>query len=194
VFYNELGLSSFEFTFDHEIEDPQINKIFVEGFKKILQAAYEKGAESELRKIIMVNKVFDNLDRQTAVRHFCGAGNSFFMIDAKNQVFACPWDVNDPSEKLGEGLFLDEKATAKYLDPLSKQVECQSCWAKNLCAGGCSYVHKVGTGDKNKPLKSFCERTRNLLFASMLYYVRCRSSCESSSEGLTGGGNKEILN
>ncbi len=187
MFYRSLGFDFYEFTFDHDSkaehvpmtilnsEDQNASNEFVAGFNKILEHAYQNGQESELLKIQMINKLFHNLDTQALVKHYCGAGNSFFMIDSQNQVFACPWDVNDKSEKIGHESVLNSDAVSKYLDPISKQTDCQSCWAKNLCAGGCSYIHKRVNGDKNKPVKSFCDRTRSLLLSSILYYLKCRS-------------------
>ena len=158
------------------MKQPELSRQFMFGMEKVFAKAYDQGGEKELRRIHFVDQVFSNLDNRTPVRHFCGAGQTYLMIDAKNQIFTCPWDVGIEDEKVGESTYLSAARLARYQDPLVEKNNCQSCWARNLCGGGCMYVHKKTTGSKNQVAPAFCERTRYLISLAISYYVRSRSS------------------
>ena len=97
------------------------------------------------------------------------------MIDAKNQVYTCPWVVGEKAEIVGSGATLDQSKLAKYQKPLIELNNCQTCWARFVCGGGCMFINRAHTGDKHKKDELFCERTRGLILLAILYYKRARA-------------------
>ncbi len=175
-FFSEFPVTEFEFTYDHIEVSEDVNQQFIQQMSLVAEMAYDKGGETELRRIRFFDNIFSRIDNRDPVRHYCGAGQSYLMIDAKNQLYTCPWDVNTPSEKVGQGLSLDHEKLAKYQGDLIEKNDCQACWAKNLCGGGCMYIHKNRTGNKNKVDSNFCMRTKHLLALALLYYQRSRAA------------------
>jgi uncharacterized protein len=173
-FYETLNVDHYEFTFAVDENDDDSNRLFVDQMNKIAQIAFAKGGEDALRKITFFDTYFNALDDQQQTENHCGAGKSFLMIDARNGVFTCPWDVNDKTEKVGQGTILNEEALATYEAPLIEKNNCGSCWARFLCGGGCMFVHKQATGNKHKKDGQFCYRTRNLIATTLKYYKLSR--------------------
>jgi uncharacterized protein len=96
-------------------------------------------------------------------------------MDAKNQFFTCPWDVNDLSERVGEDTQLDESKLKPYQNAINDKTDCRRCWARFLCGGGCSYMHKNKTGHKDQVDTNFCIRTRSLIAQGLVYYLNLRT-------------------
>ncbi|MGZ3817937.1 MAG: radical SAM protein [Bdellovibrio sp.] len=176
-FYKTFNVDSYGFTYSVEEKDDESNKAFVEQMNLIAANAYACGGETELRKISVFDYYFNALDNQQQTENFCGAGKSFLMVDSKNNLFTCPWDVGNNEEQVGEGIHLSEKRLSKYAAPLIEQNNCHSCWARFLCGGGCMYIHKKATGSKNHKDGQFCQRTRGLISIALLYYKLSRNAC-----------------
>lgn len=176
-FYRTLNVDRYEFTYAVEENDEASNKVFAEQMSQIAAAAYTAGGERELRKIGMFDQYFTALDNQQQTENYCGAGKSYLMVDARNNVYTCPWDVGSKTEQVGHSTAIDYERLASYEAPLIEKNNCQSCWARFLCGGGCMFVHKQATGSKNRKDGQFCARTRALIATTLLYYKLSRVSC-----------------
>lgn len=195
-FFKTLDLDWYEFNFSYTETSEEVQKIFLNQMEEVARIAWVEGQEIELRKIKTFNLYFDLLDRQQQVENFCGAGKSFLMIDAKNQISTCPWEASNPKEVVGKAVetkptkpvagvsfYSDQeledalnKNLERYQKPLIELNDCQSCWARYLCGGGCMYINKHHTGDKHRKNKLFCDRTRHLILVALSYYKKARSS------------------
>ncbi|WII73091.1 radical SAM protein [Bdellovibrio sp. 22V] len=176
-FYRSLNVDRYEFTYSVEENDDASNKEFVAQMNEIAARAYAAGGESELRKIGLFDQYFSALDNQQQTENFCGAGKSFLMVDAKNNLFTCPWEVGNKAEQVGQGSELNEERLKGYEAPLIEQNSCQNCWARFMCGGGCMFIHKQATGNKHQKDGQFCFRTRSLIGTALLYYKKSRVSC-----------------
>lgn len=176
-FYRTLSVDRYEFTYAVQENDSESSKLFVEQMSQIAAQAFTSGGETELRKIGMYDQYFSALDNQQQTENYCGAGKSYLMVDAKNNLYACPWDVGNKSEQVGSGTIIDQERLDSYAAPLIEKNNCQSCWARFLCGGGCMFVHKQATGSKNRKDEQFCNRTRSLITTTLKYYKLSRTSC-----------------
>lgn len=176
-FYSEFtAVDSYDFSFSVSEHNPRATLDYMNQMTQLAALAYAKGGETALRKIRAFDQHFESLDLQRRTENYCGAGKSFLMIDARNQIFTCPWDVNDKKEQVGEGVQLNEKALESYQEPILEKNKCQTCWARFLCGGGCMFAHKHGSGNKNIKNTQFCERTRFMVALALIYYEKCRSA------------------
>lgn len=174
-FYKALGADSFDFTFDHHAHDLASSEAYIEEYQKLLELVYLEGGETALRQITAIDTLFGNLDEQRRIENFCGAGKNFLVIDAKNNLYTCPWESGQAEEMVGHNTSLFPERLQKYQAPLIDKPECQKCWARFLCGGGCMYIHKNSTGFKNKVDEMFCFRQRNLISTTISYYERSRN-------------------
>ncbi len=176
-FYKTLPADQYEFTYSVTDSDEKLSDQFVEQMEKIASQAYAEGGELGLRKIRHFDHFFSSLDKQLKIQDFCGAGKSHMIVDARNNLFTCPWDVGHASEKVGQGTQVDTEKLKGYEKSLIEANNCQSCWARHLCGGGCMYVHKQKTGEKHSKDPVFCKRTRSLISTAIMYYKLSRTTC-----------------
>lgn len=175
-FFRGLNPDWMEFNFAYSEKSSSLQEIYLLKMNEIADKAWALGGEKELRKVKQFDHYFNLIDSQQRIENHCGAGKSYLMVDAKNKLYTCPWVVGDKDEVVGENEQLDHDKLAKYAKPLIELNNCQSCWARHLCGGGCMYIHKAHTGDKHTKDNLFCERTRSLLLTSLLYYKLSRSA------------------
>lgn len=175
-YFKTLNPDWIEFVFANDDKSEYLQKRFIDQINEIAAIAWEAGGEKELRKIKSFDHYFRMLDSQQKAENHCGAGKSYLMIDAKNRLYSCVWDANNKDEIVGQSEQLDHSALSKYSKPLIELNNCQSCWARYLCGGGCMYINKSHTGNKHQKSIMFCERIRNLILTSIMYYKLARAS------------------
>lgn len=174
-YYQQFHPDFVDFTYDHHSNDQAIMSEFVSNMTTLSADLYAQGGESLLRKIRTFDSYFDVLDSQKRVENFCGAGKNFVAVDSQNKVYTCPWDVGNSQEQVGEGTELSTKLLERYSRNLMEKEGCSDCWARFICGGGCMYIHKFTTGNKNKVDPSFCFKTRSLIALAIMYYERSRN-------------------
>lgn len=186
-FYSQFNVDHMDFTYDHLEISSDVNDQFIAAMIQVADRAYQAGGESLLRKIKTFDHLFGLLDSQQQVENYCGAGKSYFMIDARNTVYTCPWVAGQKDEVVGQGTHLWMDRLKPYETSLVELNKCQSCWARNLCGGGCMYIHKNRTGDKHLKDDNFCKRTRSLIAQAIVYYKEARTekSAAERKEGKT---------
>lgn len=173
-FFKEFSVDGYEFTFDVTESDSVANKTFMNEMARVAELSFSLGGEKELRKINLFDSYFYALDEQKRTENYCGSGKSLLSIDSKNKIYACPLDVGQKNNVVGEHQSIDEKQLEDLQTPFIEKNNCQNCWARFLCGGGCLFVHKSLTGNKHRKHISFCERTRYLISLSLLYYEQSR--------------------
>ncbi len=173
-YFKKFNPDWYEFNFSYIEKNQAAQTEYLSQMNQIAKIAYTNGGEAELRKIKTFDLYFKLLDDQQRIENHCGAGKSYLMIDARNQVYTCPWVVGEKDEIVGTGSELNHKKLEKYQKPLIELNNCQTCWAKYLCGGGCMYIHRTHTGDKHIKDYLFCERTRGLILTTLVYYKLSR--------------------
>ncbi len=173
-FFKGLGVDAYEFTFDATESDRDVSAKFMSEMTKVAELAYSAGGEVALRKISMFDSYFRVLDEQIRTENHCGSGKSLLSLDSRNKVYACPLDVGIKNEIVGELQDIDDSKLEDLKSTLIAKNNCQTCWARFLCGGGCMFTHKSLTGNKHKKHISFCERTRYLISLTLMYYEQCR--------------------
>ncbi|GIL17662.1 MAG: thioether cross-link-forming SCIFF peptide maturase [Oligoflexia bacterium] len=177
-FYSSLGVDWFDFTYDHLETRAEVSRDFTDQLFQVADLAWKKDKEKALRQIKVFDHYFQLLDSQQRNENYCGAGKSFLMMDARNNLYTCPWVVGRSKEVVGTQDTLSSEKLKAYEKPLVELNNCGSCWARYLCGGGCMYIHENKTGSKHRVDENFCERTRNLIGLALLYYEKSRSQLE----------------
>ena len=165
-----------EFHFDVAEKSQELQDKHIEQMNLIASEAWKNGGENELRKIRQFDQVFALLDSQLRLENHCGAGKTYLMVDAKNKMYPCVWEAGDKTQVVGENEQLDHAKLSNYSKSLIELNNCQTCWARHFCGGGCMYINKLNNGSKHVKDKMFCERTRSLLLPIISYYKLARSA------------------
>lgn len=175
AYFKELNADWMDFQYDNENNDTQASLGFINEMEKIAETAFHLNGEAGLRQIRFFDNIFNTLDEQRKVWSFCGSGKTLAVIDSKNNVFTCPWAVNDLNLKVGTADDFLVESLQTLNTPLIEANKCQECWAKHLCGGGCMWAHKKTTGDQHSPDPIFCNRMRSLILIAISYYYVARS-------------------
>jgi uncharacterized protein len=175
-FYRGFDIDKMEFTFDVTEKDEAANKAFVAGLKAAAAKAYDLGGETELRRIHFFDLFFEQLDQQQMKENYCGTGKSLLSLDSRNNVFQCPLEVSFKERLVGQENNINWQSLKPLEKPLIELNNCQTCWARHLCGGGCLFNHESLTGDKHTKHISYCYRTRHLLSEVFMYYKNCRET------------------
>ena len=175
LYFRTLNVDWYEFNFSYNEHDQLVQNEFLQQMQEVAELAWQFGQETELRKIKTFNLYFEIFDNQRRIENFCGAGKSYLVIDAKNQLYTCPWEVGNKQEIVGSDQSLDYDQLSNYQKSLVELNNCQTCWARYVCGGGCMFINKTHTGNKHKKDELFCERTRSLILMAILYYKQARA-------------------
>lgn len=173
-FYSAFAVDWFEFNYEYAEADEATHQSFMAKMTDIAELAFSRGGETELRRIRFFDHYFHSLDEQQQVENFCGAGKSFLMVDARNNLYTCPWVVGQKSEMVSTNGAPETLNVAEYQTPQIEKHGCGGCWARFMCGGGCMLINKLKTGDKHEKDPQFCERTKHLISLALLYYQRSR--------------------
>lgn len=174
-FFSEFPFDSMDFMFSVTENDTHANRQFINEMEKVSALAWEKGQEQELRKIYIFDHYFDLLDDQRKLKNHCGLGKTLAVVDSRNRIFNCPWTVGNPKDQIGKDLELDTQKLASYASDLIDRNNCQTCWAKYLCGGGCSFIHHSTHNSIDvRKNELFCERTRDISGLAIYYFSLSR--------------------
>jgi uncharacterized protein len=176
-YLRELPVDSIKFDFAAEIGDQDASRAYALSLCEVAERAYALGGEKELRRLSIFDTFFRILDNQTRIQSHCGAGKDHLQIDAKGRFSACQWFVGQPEEDLGSGISIDEARRAELFgDALVEKNNCQTCWARFVCGGGCMFAHKTKTGSRNRVDSDYCERQRMSIAKGIELYGQSRIS------------------
>ena len=69
----------------------------------------------------------------------CSAGGGYFSVSSDGNWFACHRAIGDRAYHMGDNSGLDSARRSEFLQRrhVEAQVDCQRCWARYLCGGGC---------------------------------------------------------
>lgn len=144
------------------------------GLEELTVAMIDASNDGEYWGVINVLK-FLNMLYFGVVRHdYCGAGVSVISISPDGSVFPCPRFTGEKEFLLGNILTgLDnDKRLIFFNNSVDNRPDCQNCWAKYICGGGCLYMHWITTNDYQKNDIMWCELTRRSIEIAIKAYAQ----------------------
>lgn len=104
----------------------------------------------------------------------CGAGSEYVAVTPEGDIYPCHQFVGMDEWKMGSVLDgkIDKNMTTIFADAnLLKKEECQNCWAKYFCSGGCNANNQMYAGNINTPHKLSCEMEKKRLECAIMIKV-----------------------
>ena len=130
---------------------------------------------------------FEDMARQLLKRdraHFgCSAGRKMLAISVDGSIHFCSTLASRPEFRMGDvfsGLDGEKQQGLKEQLHIGNRVSCQSCWARNLCGGGCAHDAVLATGDPFTPNPVSCDLRRHSYELAMGMCI----SLQEQGEGL----------
>ena len=115
----------------------------------------------------------------------CGAGSEYVAITPEGDIYPCHQFVGNEEYKLGnlyEGTF--DMALSRRFGELNvyTRPDCQQCWARFYCSGGCSASNLLVNGDIKIPNRFGCDMQRKRL--------ECAIAMKAHEAGMVDGAAK----
>ncbi len=95
--------------------------------------------------------------------HGCLGGKQYLAVTADGSIYFCSSLADAPEFKMGDVFAGIDRKKQQYYDAqfnVNNRPECKTCWARNLCGGGCLWEARTTTGDPMYPNPVSCEQTR----------------------------------
>lgn len=100
----------------------------------------------------------------------CGVGRNTNIVDCDGNIYPCHRYGDLKTYILGDIYSgLDKKRTMSYYRLVNKAsvLGCETCWARNACAGPCAWLVSNPNGDVELPTADHCERIRRGLATAL---------------------------
>jgi len=110
-----------------------------------------------------------------AKRHvYCGVGRRMAAITASGDLYPCHRFAGQEDMKLGnvDSYRLDGGINDYHRAVVDNLPECQRCWARYACGGGCFYEGKATRGDIHLPDPAHCQQTKTMMEMAIPLYCQ----------------------
>lgn len=117
------------------------------------------------------------IDNQTFRGYFCKAAKSYLCIDTDGSIYPCHRYIGDKKYIIGhiKSGFL-EKRNSYIKCTVFNKTECEKCWAKFLCGGGCYQESEIINKDLYIPYENKCYFIKGILRESIFFYLRLKEN------------------
>ena len=110
-----------------------------------------------------VSDTLSELHQGISKSHPCGAGLGLLGVGPSGDIAPCHRFVDSDTHKLGHistGIDVDRKNDFLTRGNIGNKYDCQTCWARPLCAGGCHHEAFVRYGDTGHANLHYCDWVR----------------------------------
>jgi uncharacterized protein len=111
-----------------------------------------------------VSDTLSELHQGISKSHPCGAGLGLLGVGPSGDLAPCHRFVDSDDHKLGHiSTGIDAGRKTEFLDRgnVKNKYDCQTCWARPLCAGGCHHEAFVRYGDTGHANLHYCDWIRS---------------------------------
>lgn len=144
---------------DYALKEEHLDKILNE---------YDKLAEEYVKRLnegrpFLFYHFKINMDNGPCIKkrlQGCGAGFEYIAVTPDGDIYPCHQFVGNDDYKLGnlEDGIVNNDLQRKFIESnIYKREECEKCWARFYCSGGCFANNYNMNGDINKPYALSCE-------------------------------------
>lgn len=135
----------------------------LEQFKMLAGEYLAEALENRHHGFSNVSDTLAELHQGISKSHPCGAGLGLLGVGPSGDLAPCHRFVDSDTHKLGHvSTGLDPGRRSDFLTRgnIGNKYDCQTCWARSLCAGGCHHEAFVRYGDTGHPNLHYCDWIR----------------------------------
>lgn len=101
----------------------------------------------------------------------CGAGRSLMAVSSQGKIYPCHRFVGNKKFEFGVVDNFNYKEQNTFLDKrITGFLQCENCWARAHCGGGCLHDNYVYSGQINLPDPRFCRELKRRLEMAIYAY------------------------
>lgn len=147
---------------DYAIDDAGMNGVLGQ-FQLLADEWLEYALRGQMHGFSNVSETIGELIQGVNKSHPCGAGLGLLGVSPSGDLSPCHRFTDADTHTLGHvssGVDSDKRADFLARGHVSAKYECQTCWARPLCAGGCHHEAFVRYGDTGHANLHYCDWIR----------------------------------
>ncbi|UCF90556.1 MAG: quinohemoprotein amine dehydrogenase maturation protein [Desulfobacterales bacterium] len=147
---------------DYQLRPADMDRL-LEAFQDLAQDFLQAAQEGRFLGFSNLIDLLVALHQGEVLNYPCGAGLGLFAVDPGGRLFLCQRFTGDEQFCMGDifrGLNQEKLAEFRAEAAISNKTDCQQCWARTLCTGGCYHEACVREGSHLKPNLHYCDWIR----------------------------------
>lgn len=148
--------------------------MLADGYKKLFEYELENIKQGDYEIVLTDNMFMQMLKKMHYSRertHSCGVGRNMIVIDTNGDIYPCQRFVGENDFLLGNIYNIENLENIKQLNYNTINNECYSCWARNLCNGGCAHQNFKYGKKTNSHDELYCNYYRKICEAIIDVYL-----------------------
>jgi uncharacterized protein len=146
----------------YAIEDEGFNDMLRQ-FEALAYEFLEAAVENRHHGFSNVKETLQEIHKGMSKAYPCGAGLGLMGVSTDGNVAVCHRFAGSDAHKLGsvrDGI--DREAQQAFLEQhhIAEKTDCNKCWARPVCSGGCYHEAHTRYGDTTKANLHYCEWIR----------------------------------
>ncbi len=146
----------------HAISDGGFDHLLAQ-FRELAADFLQASLENRHHGFSNVRETLQELHQGHAKAYPCGAGIGLMGVATDGEVALCHRFAGSDAHRFGsvtEGVDRETQATFLEAHHIDHKTDCQSCWARPICAGGCYHEAHTRYGTTTGPNLHYCEWIR----------------------------------
>ncbi|OJU09056.1 MAG: quinohemoprotein amine dehydrogenase maturation protein [Caulobacterales bacterium 68-7] len=167
---DELGFAEVGFApvttsgeLDYSLNDAAMTSV-IDQFKELAEEWLEFALRGEMHGFSNVSETISELIAGVNKSHPCGAGIGLVGVAPNGDISPCHRFTDSDTHTLGHiSTGIDREKQSDFLTRghVGAKYDCQTCWARPLCAGGCHHEAFVRYGDTGHANLHYCDWIRD---------------------------------
>lgn len=155
---------------DYAVTEKELPAVFAE-YERLANRML--AAEKEGKKLNFFHFMIDLDGGPCAIKRLrgCGCGNDYIAVTPDGDIYPCHQFVGVDEYKMGnvdDGTFNEDMKKDFAKTHIYAKPDCQKCWAKFYCSGGCNANNHRFTGDMRSAYKLSCEFEKKRLECAIM--------------------------
>ena len=137
--------------------------LVLEQFTELAQEYLECALRDQPHGFSNVSDTLQELHQGVSKAYPCGAGLGLLGVSPSGDIGLCHRFVDSPAGKIGHiDSGVDRESQAAHLERahINNKYDCQTCWARPVCSGGCYHEAYVRYGDMSHANLHYCDWIR----------------------------------
>ncbi|MFT4542601.1 MAG: hypothetical protein ACI841_003791 [Planctomycetota bacterium] len=179
--YDEVGFDAVGFApvtsapgRDYELAGDGMNRLLVE-FEELAEEYVAAALQGKRHGFSNLHDLLQELHQGTNKAHPCGAGLGLAAVSTEGDISPCHRFVGSKEHELGnleDGFDAEKRSSFLESVHISNKPDCDSCFARPHCSGGCYHEAHVRYGDVSTPNLHYCTWIRSWTDLGLRCYGR----------------------
>lgn len=173
--FHEIGFSPVSTANERYALSEEDMRAFTWGFHELAELYVERAVNNENLGFSNLSNVLKQIHDGINKPYPCGGGVGLMGLDINGDLYVCHRLMGRKEFLLGnlrDGIDRERQTEFLSMAHLKRKEECQGCWARFFCGGGCYHETVVRNGTVTEPPLHYCKWLRQWIEIGLKAYVR----------------------